>query len=391
MSSRLINRSKDLLRLRNEGFEVEVRGGHLLVHHIPYVNSGCELKYGTLVSTLRVNNDSTLKPDTHVIHFIGEHPCQIDGMEITYIKNATQTKRLFDNVVINCTFSNKPPQGYVDYFEKITRYVELISAPAVALDATVTAKTFKVIECDESESVFNYLDTNSSRANIDAINDRFKGHRIGIIGLGGTGSYILDMVAKTPVDEILLFDSDEFLLHNAFRAPGAPSVEVLNQGLKKVDYFTSIYSNMRRRIVPHAVKITSENIELLKGLSFVFISVDSNSARSVIISALLNLEIPFVDVGLGVQVVEDTLSATLRCTTGTPDKSDHLEDRIGSVDAEDDAYASNIQIADLNAMNALLAVLKWKRYIGFYRDLKGEHETSYTVNTGQLLNDEFSS
>lgn len=54
------------------------------------------------------------------------------------------------------------------------------------------------------------------RANINFINDKFKGMRIGIIGLGGTGSY-LDLVAKTPVDEILLFDDDEFLLHNAFR------------------------------------------------------------------------------------------------------------------------------------------------------------------------------
>jgi hypothetical protein len=37
-------------------------------------------------------------------------------------------------------------------------------------------------------------------------------------GLGGTGSYILDLVSKTPVNEILLFDSDDFLQHNAFRS-----------------------------------------------------------------------------------------------------------------------------------------------------------------------------
>lgn len=389
MSSKLINHSADLKRLRDEGYEVEVRGGHLLVHHIPYVNSKCELMFGTLISTLRVNNERTLKPDTHVIHWMGEHPCNIDGSIMTPIQNATNNQRLFDDVVIQCTFSNRPPEGYVDYHEKISRYVELIAAPAYAIDSSATATTFKVVLCDDSESVFHYLDTNSSRANITGINERFKGQKIGIIGLGGTGSYLLDLVAKTPVDEILLFDSDEFLLHNAFRSPGAPTVEVLNQGIKKVDYFASIYGNMRRGIVPYAVKVTSENIDLLKGLSFVFICVDSNVARGIIISALQSFGIPFVDVGLGVEIVEDTLAATLRSTFGTPTKADHLEARIGSVDSDDDAYASNIQIADLNAMNAVLAVMKWKRYIGFYKDLKEEHHSSYTVNTGQLLNDDF--
>lgn len=37
MQSALISRSPDLLRLRDEGYEVEVRSGHLLVHNVPYV------------------------------------------------------------------------------------------------------------------------------------------------------------------------------------------------------------------------------------------------------------------------------------------------------------------------------------------------------------------
>jgi hypothetical protein len=35
--------------------------------------------------------------------------------------------------------------------------------------------------------------------------------KIAIIGLGGTGSYVLDLAAKTPVKEIHLFDGDKFL------------------------------------------------------------------------------------------------------------------------------------------------------------------------------------
>ena len=52
---------------------------------------------------------------------------------------------------------------------------------------------------------------------------------VAIIGVGGTGGYILDQVAKTPAPEIRLFDADEFMSHNAFRAPGAASLEELRE------------------------------------------------------------------------------------------------------------------------------------------------------------------
>ena len=389
MSNKLINRSTDLKRLRDEGYEIEVRGGHLIVHHIPFVNSNREVKIGKLISTLLMSNEVTLKPDNHVINFMGEHPCNNDGNIITSIQHVVVNQQLFNDIILNYSFSNRPPNGYDNYYDKVTRYVELIIAPAKSIDPKVTATTFRVMECSQEESVFRYLDTNSSRANINFINEKFKGQRIGIIGLGGTGSYILDQVAKTPVDEILLFDNDEFLLHNAFRAPGAPTIQILNEQQMKVDYFASIYSNMRRGIVPYAEKITEQNIELLNGLSFVFICIDSNSARGMIISHLKKFQIPFIDVGLGVEIVEDSLAAILRVTLGTPSKHDHIFDRIGTVDTDDNEYSTNIQIADLNAMNALMAVLKWKKLNGFYKDLKEEHHTTYTVNTGQLLNDDY--
>ena len=46
MQSALISRSPDLLRLRNDGYEVEVRSGHLLVHNVPYVNAGGDVSSG---------------------------------------------------------------------------------------------------------------------------------------------------------------------------------------------------------------------------------------------------------------------------------------------------------------------------------------------------------
>ncbi len=161
----------------------------------------------------------------------------------------------------------------------MTRYIEVISAQAKSLDPTVTATTFRVIEAQPDESVFKYLDTNSARAEIDAISAKLKGHKIGIVGLGGTGSYILDLVAKTPVDEIHLFDGDEFAQHNAFRAPGAPTIEQLRKPPRKVNYFAEIYSRMRRAIHPHPEFVTISNVGGLAGMDFVFVCVDDGPAK----------------------------------------------------------------------------------------------------------------
>lgn len=390
MLQQQIDLSPDLKRLRDEGFEIEVKGGYLITHHIPYVNGNREVKFGKLISNLSLNNNITIKPDNHVISFMGEYPCNNDGTIITAIQHSGQQNTpLFDGITINFSFSNKPPNGYNNYYDKVVRYAEIISSPAKSIDNTVTAKTFKVIVDSEDETVFNYIDSNSSRANIFRLNSKFKGQRIAIIGLGGTGSYILDFVAKTPVDEILLFDADDFLQHNAFRAPGAAPIESLNRKLKKVHYFTEIYSQIRKGIIPHAENITEENIDLLKGLSYVFICIDSNNAKGHIISKLRDFGVTFFDVGLGVNFADENLIGTLRVTTGTPIKYDHIPNRIGFDALVDNEYATNIQIADLNALNALMAVIKWKKLSGFYQDLKQEYNSTYTINTSQLINEDF--
>jgi predicted ThiF/HesA family dinucleotide-utilizing enzyme len=320
--------------------------------------------------------------------FMGEHPCNKDGSIITAIQHSNVNQQLQDGIVINYTFSNKPPNGYNNYYHKVTQYEKIISAPAKSIDKTVTAQTFKVLECTEDESVFQYIDSNSSRANINKLNDKFKGQRIGIIGLGGTGSYVFDLVAKTPVDEILLFDNDDFLQHNAFRSPGAASIETLRNRMKKVEYYASIYSQIRRGIKAIPEKVDETNIDLLQTLSYVFICIDSNSARGLIISKLKEFGVSFIDVGLGVDIVDEELIGTLRVTVGTQAKYDHIPSRIGLTETEDNEYSTNIQIADLNSLNAVLAVIKWKKLSGFYQDLKQEYHSTYTINTSQLINED---
>lgn len=389
MSQKLIDHSPDLKALRDEGYEIEVLNGFLLIHHIPYVNSARIICYGILVCQLNlITNERTAKPNTHVIYFQGEHPCDKNGNIIRAIQHTSSTQILFGNFVVNHSFSNKPSEGYQDYYQQVKRYSDIISAPAKSIDDKVTEKTFKAIFDRDNETVFMYIDSNSSRSNINFISEKLYDEKIGIIGLGGTGSYILDLVSKTPVKEIRIFDGDTFLQHNAFRSPGAASIEMLNKQMSKVDYYQHIYSNIHKNIKAFNDFITTESLNLLDELTCVFISIDKGSVKKIIIDYLLEKSITIIDVGMGINRVDDSLIGMLRVTTATQFKRDHLSNRISVSDDANNEYNTNIQIAELNALNATLAIIKWKKLCGFYNDLENEHNTTYSINVSQLLNDE---
>jgi hypothetical protein len=388
MSHRLISRSPDLKRLRDDEYDVGIVSNHLVVRDVPYLNSKREVKRGVLVSTLHLANDVTREPDTHVAYFIGEYPCHLTGEEIDQIRHGGR-QDLGGGLVTDHSFSNKPPGGYPDYHAKMTRYIEIISAPARAVDPEATAKTSPVIECAEEESVFMYLDTASSRAEIGAVSAKLEIGPVAIVGLGGTGSYVLDLIAKTPVAAIHLFDGDVFSQHNAFRSPGAPSGEELAARSTKVDYFRNKYGNMRRHIVAHPYFLDGNNVQELDEMAFVFVSMDNADAKRAIVERLESRDIPFVDVGMGVQLTDGRLSGLLKMTANTKAKRDHFAGRVPFTMGEGrNEYDKNIQVADLNALNAALAVIKWKKLFGFYHDLESEHFAIYAIIDNSMTNED---
>lgn len=392
MSQQLINRSFDLQRMRDEGYDIEIISSYLLVKNVPYVNSNKEIKLGTLVSELTLAGDITTTPKTHVAYFAGEYPCNKDGSPINKIKHGSATQQLAQNLVVQHSFSSKPLNGhYKDYYEKMTTYIAIVSSPSQSLNSSVTAKIFPVIKSESEESVFNYLDTASSRAGINVVTLKLELGKIAIVGLGGTGSYVLDLVSKTPVKEIHLFDGDKFLQHNAFRSPGAPSVDELRIASHKVSYFADLYSKMRKGIIPHPDYIDAENVDKLNGMDFVFLCLDQGKVKRLIVEKLEEFGISFIDVGMGINLVDNALLGVIRATTSTVGQRAHIsaKSRISFGDGDDNnEYSQNIQIADLNALNAALAVIKWKKLYGFYVDLEKEHHSTYTIDGNLLINED---
>lgn len=390
MQSALTSRSPDLLRLRDEGYEIEIRSGHLLVHNVPYLNAAGAVGYGTLVSDLTLAGDATARPASHVTWFVGEHPCDRSGRAITAIRHGTGVFQLASDILAQHAFSNKPAGGYADYHAKMTRYIEVISAPAQSLQPGLTARTYRPIAAGGPESVFRYIDSASSRAGITAVAAKLSNLRIAIIGAGGTGSYLLDLVAKTPVLEIHLYDADLFLQHNAFRAPSAASLEELQARPTKVGYLAALYGKMRRGIVPHEIFVDETNVAELTDYDFVFLCMDSGPAKRLIIETLQAAGRPFIDTGIGVELLQTKLQlwAICRVTTSTPEQHSHVAQRVSCAANEgDDLYARNIQLAELNALCAVMAVIKWKKLCGFYSDDDREHDSTYTTNTNLLTSD----
>ncbi|MCK9625582.1 MAG: ThiF family adenylyltransferase [Bacteroidales bacterium] len=389
-SREIIENSPDLKQLFNDGFEVCIKHAHLLISNVPYLDHEKKIKRGTLIFPISMSTPVTVSPPSdHTAHFAGSRPHYADGTPINGIINSDTTTKLADGIVSSFYFSSLPNIKDPDYAIKVRRYLENLSNPAKEIDATVTAQTRRIIENEDDNSPFVYQDTNSGRAQIVTISDKLKNLRIGIIGLGGTGSCILDLVSKTPVKDIHIFDDDEFSLHNAYRAPGAPTFDELSKRSLKVSYLSEIYSRLHKGIKEYPERICSENMTKLNGLDFVFLCVDPSQDKALIVDFLVQENIPFVDTGIDVQKKSDELIGMVNLITVTPDHHSHIG-KIPTKDGGDnELYDSNIQIIELNMLNAIAAVIRWKKYYKFYHDERCEHESCYTIGPNMISNGEF--
>ncbi len=396
MCEQLISLSPDLKRLRDEGYDIDVVSSYLIVRDVPYVNTQKEVNHGILISELNLAGDRTVQPKNHTVLFSGEHPCTKDGMLLKEIQHQSAQQKIAEGIISQHSFSCKPVVNgqkvtkYADYHEKMTTYISVISGQAQAINPSVTARTFNVIESSNDDTVFKYKDTASSRADIMEVSLKLANHKLAIIGLGGSGSYILDFIAKTPVSEIHLFDKDLYQQHNAFRSPGAATLSELREKFSKAVYYAKKYGEMHSGIVAHEVFVDLSNIVKLKNMDFVFICIDKASAKRPIVEKLEEFGLSFIDVGMGLGLVDGALDGLVCATTSLPSKREHFKRRVslGDNDDSDNEYSRNIQIAELNALNAIMAVIKWKKLLGFYIDDTKELYSVYNVVNNQILNEE---
>lgn len=364
--------------------------GTLVVRGVPYLTGAGTVAHGTLLVPLTLQGDAVVAPSTHAAWWIGSQPHEDAGGPLASINvTPTGSPLKLSGLDPAWTFCAKPGgREFRDHREYVMTYVALLGVPVATVDPKATARTYTGSPPNPlRSSPFVYRDTASARAGLEGVNQSISGQTVGIVGLGGTGSYVLDLVSKSMVDAIHLFDDDLFEQHSAFRAPGAAAVRQLRESRSKVDHFASVYGNIRRHVIPHPVRIDRRTAPLLDVLDFAFVCCDDPASKPAIFERLADRRIPFVDVGMGLVVEGTGIHGAVRTTFVAPG-DDVMRSRIPTVGAPDgDIYSSNIQICELNALNASLAVIAWKRHFGFYGSDGPEGNGVFVVNSGRMFHE----
>jgi hypothetical protein len=128
------------------------------------------------------------------------------------------------------------------------------------------------------------------------------------------------------------------------------------------------YDNFRHRLKIERKRIDSSSGTDLEGVTFAFVCVDKGSARSEIFDLLISKGIPFIDVGMGLDRKRGPINGMVRATYYSVANAQSVRDkRLAEMsDLPDDIYRTNIQISEINALNACLAVIRFKQLRGFY-------------------------
>lgn len=185
----LVSRNDDIRRLVERGYAAAFDSNYLVVRDIPYLDEKLDLQWAAIVTQLVFIDTETVKMQNHQISFSGSSPYGLDGAPIPNLGDTPHTVALSEAapvVVVQRQFSNKPANGYVDFFDKIERYVAIISGPGIERYG-VSPLTFRSYEPAPDTSVFKIRDTLTTLAEIGDLAANFEDEVVAIIGLGGTG------------------------------------------------------------------------------------------------------------------------------------------------------------------------------------------------------------
>lgn len=359
--------------LHELGYDADFVGGHFVLYGLPYLDQAGALQHGDLFTPVNLGADGVIEPGgTHQCWWVGSRPYGRDGVELG-VGYADNPRLIVEGLTANASFSlkihddNHQLREYVSFQEKIETYLHFIVGPALMAHPDATPLGGIERRVKEQGSPLLWPDTMSANYGINDIADKLRGKRVAIVGTGGTGSCILDFIVRTHLESITLFDGDKVHLHTMFRIPGVLNKSAI--GKPKVEALARHYGAWHSGITPVPEKVTAENVERLRGLDFVFVSVDDGPARRFIVEWLSREGVPFVDCGMGLnRSFGGMLNGMVRITGTDRAAYERTVDTPylptdNPVDAE---YRKQAQVIELNALNACLAVVRFKQHFELY-------------------------
>ncbi|MYF51059.1 MAG: hypothetical protein F4220_13050 [Gammaproteobacteria bacterium] len=358
------------------GFEVQPGDGTVAACGVP-----CLVQYGAVgACMIETSCDPDCKPTADVGSAVHAVRVTLDGAHDgrVYHANGDGIGNFLDGD--GKTWSNisikKGGQGSAEddasAYELVHRYAKQIVGAVAAAGHTETAFIAK-------RGPFKIPNTFEARAAVGPMQDRIRGQRIAIIGLGGTGSYVLDLMAKTPVADIHLLDSDKMDWHNYMRAPGAPVCREIESQIKepplKVHYYQAKYASLRDGVHAHEVRVDDPDVfaEFISAhpVDFAFVCIDQDRdgalpRQDAVYTSLSKANVPFIDSGVSITLSDDQVAGAVT-TSAYDGGSAKWKERIPNARVNGDAPGyRNVQLPEVNALAASLAVMEWRRRTGQY-------------------------
>lgn len=383
----LASRNPFIRDLDEQGYYVDFVGGYLVIYGLPYLDKDKALKHGDWVSPVDLDALGVIDaPTNHQAWWNGEQPHNQAG-EALKMGFADNKIKVSPDLVATHSFSLKlhdkhgEKRVYGSFEEKVQTYLDMITAPAKATYPQATALAGIKVRAEAQGSPLRFPDTASARYHLNDVSSLLRGKKVAIIGLGGTGGYILDFIARTHLERIVLFDDDKVHVHTIFRMPGFIPDAI---GMEKVEALAKHYDQWTSAIEPVNERITEANIERLHGFDFVFVSVDDGPTRRFIVDWLSSREIPFLDCGMGLNRSVVGLNGMVRIT-GVDRAAYETNVNTAYLPTEstkEDEYRRQAQIAELNALNAAFAVVRFKQH--FYLLDRLDEASWYTFETASF-------
>jgi len=371
--------------LEAEGYDADFIGGYFILYGLPYLDKDGKLQHGDWFSQVDLINRVLDPPKSHQAWFRGGEPHDQTNrvLNISTKPNKTiVTEGFVSDYSFSCKLlENGQMRSYQSFEEKVRTYLDIITAPAMAVYPDATPLRAIEKKAIAQGSPLLYPDTMSARYNVNDISSLLRGKKVAIVGLGGTGSYILDFISRTHLERISLFDNDKIHVHTIFRIPGFIRRAI---GKTKVEALAEHYRQWHSGIEPITERITSDNIGRLQEFDFVFVSIDDGPSRQFIVDWLTSKSIPFVDTGMGLNRSYVGLNGVVRIT-GT-DRAAY-ERTISTAylpitNPKDDEYRKQAQIAELNALNAAFAVIRFKQHFKLYD--RSDENVGYIFETASF-------
>ena len=365
---------EDLLRqdAKRRGWTIEVRPNRISVSDVPYRKKDGEAGRCQITVETQADGLSMKAPENSGG---AGHAARLSGVEGGRAYQATGEpvgNVLWTDEDKECVISILRDDGaYVNAWHALTVYSSRVAGEVGAE------------EREKIESVFRFEIDGEDARDMKVWRDRARGQEIGIVGLGGVGLWILDLMSKTDVREIRIWDGDKIEGRNLVRAPGWASQEAI--GKNKAEYFGEQYARVRKGISIHGQYWHPDQAEdSFEGLDFVFVAVDETETRAALCEKLEEVRIPFVDVGMGIERRNERVRGSCQVFFSGEDPGRW---RIGipTVEGAGEKDYYELQLADLGALNAALAVGMWRRYIGQYEEEEKDWLVRYRIENNALL------